>query len=143
MVVWRVPKGAWVLCLGLPLLACGGKSLRPEPSIDGSHGGAGGNEAGGAWAGVDDPELGGASDVTSGGRASGGTQASGGSSAGAAGGPTAGRVEAAGGGRPTPADAGSAGTEPGGDCSGELCRLSVDPAPRWVTKLKGYGRGPA
>jgi hypothetical protein len=31
----------------------------------------------------------------------------------------------------------------GGACAGEACGLAVDPTPLWVTRLSGYGRGPA
>lgn len=40
--------------------------------------------------------------------------------------------------------AGKAGASNGADaCTGEACRLAVNPAPLWVTRLTGYGRGPA
>lgn len=136
MVRWRVQQGVWGFVLALPLLACGGKSSATNDSRP--HGGAAGNEAGGAAAEDGGPELGGAPDTADDGRASAGSHASDGGRANG----IAGQVESAGDSSVTPAGSGGTTNDPG-ECRGEVCRLSVDREPRWVTKLSGYGRGAA
>jgi len=135
MFVWRVRKGVLGFVLGMPLLACGGKSASAtDPE---AHYGAGTGQGGGASMGAQRPEPDDrAADSGGAGSASGGAHATGG-------GGTAARVDSAGNSGFMSGDAGAMDTVPERECKGEVCQLSVDSTPRWVTKLKGYGRGPA
>ncbi len=119
-----------LLSVGLVLAGCGGLSER-RPTNEGA--GANGATNSGELPGGSDPS----SNAAGGGAVSGpsqnppGSASSGGTSSG---GPGNGGFDAS---------SGEGGSSSGGTCGGEACQLAVEPAPRWVTRLDGYGRGPA
>jgi hypothetical protein len=116
MLAWGARNGIRAFVLALPLLGCGGKS-----SVTGAAFGPG---PGGAEA------LG----PSSGGRTADGAGGVGG---------RAQQGDALGGAGFPPSAAGGSASAPDAECTEEACRLAIDPKPRWVTKLKGSGRGAA
>jgi hypothetical protein len=144
MVGRRARTAIWGL--GLLLAGCGGRSadLRPNEGHAGSRdiddsdsAAAAGVVGSGPWrvsdAGATSSGAAGEAGRTS--AAGGATNPAGTGSGGSAG-------TGSGGWNPITGEAGSS-TGVEGACTGEECRLVVEPSPLWITPLKGYGRGPA
>ena len=136
MVGRRVRTIAWGL--GLLLAGCGGRSTDVRLANEGAAGAKGVGDTGPiASGGIEEPGPLGSSDGDTSSSGAGGQQDSASSASGAT------NTAGASSGGESPITGGAGAPDGEGPCTGEACGLAANPAPLWVTRLKGYGRGPA